>query len=276
MNRTERRSTLARRLEAALLGCLVVILGLSPCVALAAEQGEVSSTASGVLSEELASILKANVDFDALKAASENVGTSKLEIALEETLVDEYGNSLGEKTEQGNACTLVPGHTYLIDPVVIVEQGSVPCYLFAVMSDELREIVEIEDSSAQLSANGWICVDEDRGVWKYREMVDATTSEVTVPLMEDFTVKADWQPEGQVYFEQTFAAYAVGEDTWATTTTSTPFTSSQATTSSTDMPKTGDNVIPLLIILSLLALAASTFLVVSCVKSEEGKHGKES
>lgn len=55
------------------------------------------------------------------------VGSVK--ITLDETDVTEYGVATGKGRDMANTYKLLPGHSYIKDPIVHVEKGSEPCYI---------------------------------------------------------------------------------------------------------------------------------------------------
>lgn len=50
-------------------------------------------------------------------------------ITLDETDVNEYGVATGNPRDTANTYKLLPGHTYIKDPIVHVTAGSEPCYV---------------------------------------------------------------------------------------------------------------------------------------------------
>ena len=65
----------------------------------------------------------------------------KVDIKLEETVVDEDGNETDEKTDEGNEYHLVPGLEYSKDPTVTVLAGSEESYVRMIMTVYNEEAV---------------------------------------------------------------------------------------------------------------------------------------
>ena len=66
-----------------------------------------------------------------------------VELTLNETDVDLYGEKDGETRVTENSYKLIPGHTYTKDPIVYVTAGSEPCYVFVKVENQiLKEDVE--------------------------------------------------------------------------------------------------------------------------------------
>ena len=82
----------------------------------------------------------------------------KVEIILDETDVDLYGEKDGEDRVLENDYKLLPGHTYIKDPTVTVKAGSEDSYIRMIVSishiDELKAIFG-EDFLPQYFVAGW-------------------------------------------------------------------------------------------------------------------------
>ena len=125
----------------------------------------------------------------------------KVALTLDEADVDEYGQ-LEYKDEQKNELKdrvieneykLVPGSTYVKDPIVHVTEESEECYVFVKVVNGLEAIVDgknndIKTIEEQMAANGWLALDSVENVWYYKEIVDARTEAVDLPVFESFTV----------------------------------------------------------------------------------------
>lgn len=108
----------------------------------------------------------------------------QVDIALDETLVDENGNPVDEdgdgipdKTEEGNDYHLVPGQTYLKDPTVTVAKGSEESYVRMIMTvhnaSAVQAIIDGHDELTDFSAflKGW-----NKNVWQYVGYTEDTTA----------------------------------------------------------------------------------------------------
>lgn len=78
-----------------------------------------------------------------------------------------------------NSYKLIPGHSYVKDPTIHVDDDSEDCYLFV---EVLNGISDIEASTntvaSQLTAKGWLAVDGVSNVYVYV----GTTADATAPL----------------------------------------------------------------------------------------------
>lgn len=104
----------------------------------------------------------------------------KVEISMDETDVDEHGVAIvGAARNKENTYQLIPGRTYVKDPVVYVTAESETCYVFIKVQND---IVELEDSAntieAQILANHWIAVPGETGVYYQKVTEDATDKEL--------------------------------------------------------------------------------------------------
>lgn len=96
----------------------------------------------------------------------------KVDIRLDEAVVDEEGASVGDldqdgnedRTEVGNQYHLIPGKSYVKDPTVTLERGSEESYVRMLVTincyDELTAIFE-KPFLPQYFVDGW-----DNNVWK--------------------------------------------------------------------------------------------------------------
>lgn len=89
----------------------------------------------------------------------------KVGISMFESKTDEDGNIIeavpGEKTSKGNNYLLVPGHTYVKDPTIYVNDTSTKAYLFIKVRNDISSIERTDDATnnptiaQQLAKNGW-------------------------------------------------------------------------------------------------------------------------
>ena len=132
----------------------------------------------------------------------------KVEIALDEADVNEYGqklNAAGEVAEEGDALAervtgnsykLIPGCTYAKDPIVTVVAGSEKCYVFVKVANGISELEvavddttdEIEAIAEQIAANEWEALGGEVGV--YYKIVDArdASEDLKLSVFESFTI----------------------------------------------------------------------------------------
>ena len=95
-----------------------------------------------------------------------------------------------------NVYHLIPGHEYIKDPVIHVDEKSEDCWLFVKLKNDLVEIIDgkttFDDNDAadtvytieaQMSKNGWTCIDEQNNVWAYKQIVYAQDD---IPVFNSF------------------------------------------------------------------------------------------
>lgn len=146
----------------------------------------------------------------------------KVDISLEETKVDEYGHPLtgddAGKTSEGQQYKLMPGGTYVKDPVVIVEKGSHPCWLFVRVENGISSFEASGNTIlTQLGDNGWTLVPGEQNVYVH-DIVDAYDEEKVVPVFSEFTIdgyannKAEWADIAVQGATVSVTAYAIQAD----------------------------------------------------------------
>ena len=145
-------------------------------------------------------------------------------ITMDEAKVDVYGVKDGDTRVTTNTYRLIPGHTYIKDPVVHVDADSEDCWLFVKVENGLSAI---EDSTAtiaaQLSKNGWTLVADTTNIYAYRTTVSANTN---VPVFASFKLAGTADVAGYANAKIVVTAYAVqadGFDTAAAALTAAPF-----------------------------------------------------
>ena len=140
-----------------------------------------------------------------------------VEITMDETDVDVYGKKDTETRVKGNTYKLLPGHSYIKDPVIHVKKGSEECWLFVKVVDQLSDIEESKTVEEQLTENGWTKLGGADNVW-YHAKVDAraATADVDVKVFENFNVKDD--ADVSTYAGKTIVvtAYAIQADGFGT------------------------------------------------------------
>lgn len=140
-------------------------------------------------------------------AKVENTFTAgKVAITMDEAKVNAYGEPVKEvegvetivalneaPRVTDNEYKLIPGRTYVKDPIIHVAQGSEECYLFVKVENGISAIESVADSGtsvdAQLRAKGWIPLSGD--VYYHENAVDARTTAKDIPVFETFTIRED-------------------------------------------------------------------------------------
>lgn len=149
----------------------------------------------------------------------------KVAITLDEQDVD---NSTADKDRdtKNTYADILPGHTYVKDPIVHVIKNSEDCYLFVevnnqfgiesghVAADTDKGIKEYKTIAEQMSANGWTAVNNGN-VYYYESIVTKNTQkDFDVPVFEEFRV-ADTVSNSAKAGDITVKAYAVQADGFA-------------------------------------------------------------
>ena len=138
----------------------------------------------------------------------------KVKITLDEAVVDENGEAIGGRTEEGNDnYKLMPGHTYIKDPTIHVDASSEDCWLFVQIIDNIAGAQDEDTIATQLAANGWTLVTGTTNVYAYKEIATATTKDYVV--FETITVKGDLtNAELEAFADETIeiTAYAIQAD----------------------------------------------------------------
>ena len=88
-------------------------------------------------------------------------------ITLDETDVD--NSTSNTDRDQANSYKLMPGHTYIKDPIIHVGATSEDCYLFVKVTNEITAIEGDTTVAKQMTANGWAPVNGAAGVYVYTQ-----------------------------------------------------------------------------------------------------------
>lgn len=135
-----------------------------------------------------------------------------IKITLDEAKVDEYGEAVvGATRVTENVYKLIPGHKYTKDPIVHVEEGSEPCYVFVKVEDGISAIQAATTVAAQIEANGWNALAGVTGVY-YKDGVNAKNGAVDLKVFESFTIANDAVVSNYEDAEITVTAYAIQAD----------------------------------------------------------------
>ena len=150
----------------------------------------------------------------------------KVAIKLDEAKVTAYGEVDGTTRVKANEYKLIPGHSYIKDPIVYVEKGSEESYVFVKVANGLANIEAGETIATQIAENGWTALDGQTGV--YYKVVDAreATVDMELPVFASFTLKEDATVANYASATIVVTAYAIQKDqtgsaanAWATVST---------------------------------------------------------
>lgn len=141
------------------------------------------------------------------KTVTNTFSFGNVSISMDESEVDLYGvpvTPANRVTE--NQYKLIPGQTYVKDPIITVAAGSEECYLYVKIDNDLTGIEiaadDTEDATEsieeQLIANGWEALEGVAKVYVYKgeksvsgKVKAGTDTPVTVNTFGDFTVKSE-------------------------------------------------------------------------------------
>lgn len=110
-------------------------------------------------------------------------------ITLDEEDVDD--STPDADRDQANAYKLMPGHTYVKDPIVHVGADSEDCYLFVKVENGIVDIEGETTVANQMVAKGWVAVDGADGVYVYttdKSNPVAVTKGSNITVFENFTI----------------------------------------------------------------------------------------
>lgn len=136
-----------------------------------------------------------------------------VKITLDEAKVTVYGVKDGDTRVIENDYKLIPGHTYVKDPIVHVTAGSEKCWLFVKVTDDIAAIQDTTTVAAQMDANGWDAIAD--GVYAYELIVDAGEEAKNVKVFENFKIKGDADVATYAGKTITIQAYAIQADGFA-------------------------------------------------------------
>ena len=129
-------------------------------------------------------------------AAVNTFTVGKVYITLDEKDVDDSTPNADRDT--ANKYHLLPGQTYVKDPVIHVDAESDACYLFVKVENGIADI-ETKDTSktiaAQMAAKGWKSVDGDENLYIFAKGDNVDKYELyagaNVEVFDSFTVDGD-------------------------------------------------------------------------------------
>ncbi len=152
------------------------------------------STSKAILLALCAVMLVASTVFGTLAyltSTDEVVNTftvGNVKITLDETDVDINGVKDGETRVKANDYKLMPGHSYIKDPIVHIDANSEDCWIFVKIENGIADIEDTTTVAAQMTAKGWTPVAEGSNIYAYKEIVKAGAD---VVVFENFKIKGD-------------------------------------------------------------------------------------
>lgn len=172
-----------------------------------------------------ASVLGTMAYLTSQAAVTNTFTVGNVQITLDETAVNLDGTAATPAARvDANKYKLMPGHTYIKDPIVHVAQGSEDAYLFVKVENGIAAIEAGTTIAAQLAANGWTPVAEGSNVFAYADVVSAGDN---IDVFASFTISGDvigGEGEGDLYLgnyadaQIVVTAYAIQADGFANAT----------------------------------------------------------
>ena len=138
-------------------------------------------------------------------------------ITLDETDVDGSGTNVTTAgRDKANAYHLIPGKTYVKDPVVHIDANSENCWIFVELNNGLKEIIDATTIEDQMVKNGWSLVSETTNIYAYKEIVGKN---MHIPTFTEFNLKdnanvSDYATEDNAANVIEVIAYAVQSETF--------------------------------------------------------------
>lgn len=143
----------------------------------------------------------------------------KVAITMDEAKVNVDGKIIpNENRVHENSYKLMPGHTYVKDPTVVVTGGSENCWLFVKVENGVAAYEKAGDTTIakQIEKHGWTALDNNPGV--YYKSVTKSNDAQTFVVFENFTIadNADgvngWSAVTAANTNITVTAYAIQAD----------------------------------------------------------------
>ena len=132
-----------------------------------------------------------------------------------------YESTVDKRVEE-NKYHLIPGHSYIKDPIVHVDDDSENCYLFVKLENGLKDIIDDTTIENQMIANGWSLVDGKTNIYIHEDIAeggDDVDVFATFKLKTDANVASYVNAEGKVEAKIVVTAYAIQADGFDATKT---------------------------------------------------------
>lgn len=142
----------------------------------------------------------------------------KVTITLDEADVKSDGTYESDVNARVDANTykLIPGHTYIKDPTVHVDDESEDCWLFVKVENGLEDIIDAKSIEDQMNDNGWSLVAGETNIYAYEEIATAKTGDYKV--FDNFKLKGDADVSLYGNAKIVVTAYAIQADGFASAT----------------------------------------------------------
>jgi predicted ribosomally synthesized peptide with SipW-like signal peptide len=140
----------------------------------------------------------------------------KVGISLDEAKVNANGEIVAggnrESTEgrvKENEYHLIPGHNYVKDPTIHVDDGSENCLLFVKLENGLKDIIASKTIEEQMEDYGWALIDSTNNIWAYNKVVAENEH---IEVFDEFTLTDNAVVSNYGSAIITVTAYAVQAD----------------------------------------------------------------
>lgn len=136
-------------------------------------------------------------------------------ITLDETDVTPMGVKDTDARVQGNEYKLIPGHTYIKDPTVHVDENSETSWLFVKVDNGISDLEATGNTTIaeQMKAKGWTLVTGTTNVYAYAQKVTAGQD---IGVFDSFKIAGDATVAGNADKTITIEAYAIQADGFGT------------------------------------------------------------
>lgn len=139
----------------------------------------------------------------------------KVSITLDEADVKTDGTyeTTADARVSANQYHLIPGHSYIKDPTVHVDDSSEDCWLFVKVVNGIQNI-EAEDSTIaeQMADKGWTLVEGTSDIYAYEKIVSGGED---IAVFDRFQIAGDADIEDYEEASVTVTAYAIQADGFA-------------------------------------------------------------
>ena len=120
----------------------------------------------------------------------------KVEIKMDEADVKEDGTLESENRVHSNKYHLIPGHTYIKDPIIRVSADSEDCYLFVKVENGIKDIENTDTTktiAAQMEEFGWAEVEGVDNVYILAkgDKNNPVSKSANVEIFKNFTIDGD-------------------------------------------------------------------------------------
>lgn len=114
--------------------------------------------------------------------------TGKVNISLDETDVDYYGVKDGEGRVKENSFRLIPGHSYVKDPIVHLLPDSEASWLFVKIENGLADMIAGDSIEAQILSHGWANLAGTSDVYYQAVPANYSGTAVDYPVFTGFAI----------------------------------------------------------------------------------------